>query len=220
MHSAAGAVPQSPQKHATMSPDLTRPLLPQDSQPPLESPGTVDSTFDGTPELGGIVKLQAHGGCGASGGHLPGGAGVGGHHSSFASASIASAVFNLTTTSVGAGIMALPATMKVLGVPLGLTSILFLGWLTDFALRIIVRTSISGGHRSYGQLMGACCGGWGRFLAQLFVFLQALGSLVVYLIITGTSQPEKLFTGECLPLVPVPGFFHRALRAVSLLPPL
>lgn len=174
---------------------LTRPLLPQDSQRPLESP---DSTLGDAAELG-IVKLQAHA-CAGSAGHLAGGAGVGGHHSAFPGASVASAVFNLTTTSVGAGIMALPATMKVLGVPLGVAAILFLGWLTDFALRIIVRTSISGAHRSYGQLMGACCGGWGRFLAQLFVFLQALGSLVVYLIITGASQPDRLSLRLCLPL--------------------
>lgn len=40
---------------------------------------------------------------------------------------IPSAVFNLATTVIGAGIMALPATMKVLGLPLCFAVIILMG---------------------------------------------------------------------------------------------
>ncbi|GJP53118.1 hypothetical protein CLOM_g12248 [Closterium sp. NIES-68] len=108
-----------------------------------------------------------------SGGHGGGGGGLW------------SAVFNLATTSVGAGIMALPATVKVLGLPLGLLLILFMGALTNGAVLIIVRLAAATNSPSYGHLMGTRFGERGRVMCEVFVMVQALGSLIVYLIITG-----------------------------------
>ncbi|CAI7746021.1 unnamed protein product [Closterium sp. NIES-53] len=116
-----------------------------------------------------------------SGGHGGGGGGLW------------SAVFNLTTTSVGAGIMALPATVKVLGLPLGLLLIALMGALTHSAVLIIVRLAAATNSPSYGHLMGTRFGERGRVLCEVMVMLQALGSLIVYLIISadvlsGTSE--------------------------------
>lgn len=61
----------------------------------------------------------------------------------FGGASRSSAIFNLSTTIVGAGIMALPATLKVLGLPIGLLVIGFMGWLSQVSIDMLIRSSSS-----------------------------------------------------------------------------
>ncbi|KAG0591967.1 hypothetical protein KC19_1G214800 [Ceratodon purpureus] len=51
-----------------------------------------------------------------------------------ATADVGSAVFNLATTNIGAGIMALPAAMRVLGRPLGLFAIVLMGILSEISI--------------------------------------------------------------------------------------
>jgi sodium-coupled neutral amino acid transporter 2 len=66
-----------------------------------------------------------------------------GHHSSgeLNGASFTGSVVNLSATIIGAGIMALPATMKVLGLGLGLGLILFVALLTEASLEMLLRFS-------------------------------------------------------------------------------
>uniref|UniRef100_A0A2N9IGD4 Amino acid transporter transmembrane domain-containing protein n=1 Tax=Fagus sylvatica TaxID=28930 RepID=A0A2N9IGD4_FAGSY len=55
---------------------------------------------------------------------------------------ISGAVFNLTTSIIGAGIMALPAAMKVLGLVLGFVMIILMGVLTEISVELWVRFSV------------------------------------------------------------------------------
>ncbi|CAM6108837.1 unnamed protein product [Calypogeia fissa] len=108
-------------------------------------------------------------------------------------ASFTSAVFNLSTTVVGAGIMALPATMVVLGLPVGLLMIIFVGFLTDLSLQFLTRYSKPCKARSYGGLMADSFGTPGRTLTQLCVVVNNLGCMIVYMIImcdvlSGTAE--------------------------------
>ncbi|CAI7857793.1 unnamed protein product [Closterium sp. NIES-54] len=160
-----------------------------------------------------------------SGGHGGGGGGLW------------SAVFNLTTTSVGAGIMALPATVKarcddsvqnvpnprslsahhsphqVLGLPLGLLLIALMGALTHSAVLIIVRLAAATNSPSYGHLMGTRFGERGRVLCEVMVMLQALGSLIVYLIISGECVHVRRGRACMRPSFPlVPSFHLRCTR--------
>lgn len=64
-----------------------------------------------------------------------------------------SAVFNLTTTVIGAGIMALPATMKVLGLTFGFLLIIFMGILSEITVELLVRYSIYCKASSYGEVV-------------------------------------------------------------------
>ncbi|CAA7047476.1 unnamed protein product [Microthlaspi erraticum] len=57
----------------------------------------------------------------------------------FNGASFSGAVFNLATTIIGAGIMALPATMKILGLVLGITMIVVMAFLTDASIEFLLR---------------------------------------------------------------------------------
>ncbi|KAL0665530.1 hypothetical protein Bca4012_102368 [Brassica carinata] len=74
------------------------------------------------------------------------------------------AVFNLTTSIIGAGIMALPATMKVLGLVLG----------------------------SYGEVVQFAMGRTARVLSEICIIVNNGGVLVVYLIIMGDVMSGSL----------------------------
>lgn len=103
----------------------------------------------------------------------------------FNGASFTGAVFNLSTTIVGAGIMALPATMKSLGLGLGIAMIIFMAFLTDASIQFLLRFSRAGKSVSYGGLMGDAFGKYGKFLLQLSVIINNIGVLIVYMIIIG-----------------------------------
>ncbi|KAL1332209.1 hypothetical protein HN51_061057 [Arachis hypogaea] len=100
-------------------------------------------------------------------------------------ASFVGSVFNLSTTIIGAGIMALPAAIKVLGLLLGISSIIFLAFLTDTSLDILLRFSRVAKASSYAHVMGSAFGRLGTMVLQISVFINNLGILVVYMIIIG-----------------------------------
>lgn len=100
-------------------------------------------------------------------------------------ASFAGSVFNLSTTIIGAGIMALPAAMKVLGLTIGIASIIFLALLTHTSLDILMRFSRVAKAQSYGDVMGYAFGSVGRLVFQISVLFNNFGILVVYIIIIG-----------------------------------
>ncbi|KAL2650458.1 hypothetical protein R1flu_018586 [Riccia fluitans] len=103
----------------------------------------------------------------------------------YAGASLRSAVFNLSTTIIGAGIMALPAAMKVLGVVPGLVVILIMGLLSEVSLEMVIRYCTQLKAWSYGDMVYGAWGKPGRFIAQMCVIINNGGILIVYLIIMG-----------------------------------
>ncbi|GJZ45587.1 probable sodium-coupled neutral amino acid transporter 6 [Tanacetum coccineum] len=78
------------------------------------------------------------------------------------------AVFNLTTSVIGAGIMALPATMKVLG----------------FAVQCKAN--------SYGEVVEHALGKTCRIISEICIVINNAGVLVVYLIILGDVMSGSL----------------------------
>lgn len=105
----------------------------------------------------------------------------------FDGASFSGAVFNLSTTMVGAGIMALPATLKQLGAIPGLIVIILAAMLTEKSIEMLLRfTRVSKSASSYSGLAGDAFGGFGRTLLETCIVINNLGMLVVYMIIIGT----------------------------------
>ncbi|KAI4355784.1 hypothetical protein L6164_004524 [Bauhinia variegata] len=98
---------------------------------------------------------------------------------------IAGAVFNLTTTIIGAGIMALPATMKVLGVGLGIVLIILMGILSEISVELLVRFSVLSKASSYGEVVEYAMGRPAKILSEICIVVNNAGVLVVYLIIMG-----------------------------------
>lgn len=110
----------------------------------------------------------------------------------FNGASFTGAVFNLSTTIIGAGIMALPATMKVLGLGLGIAMIIFMAFLTNASIEMLLRFSRAGKLSSYGGLMGDAFGKYGKTFLQICVIINNIGVLIVYMIIIGITQFDYL----------------------------
>jgi amino acid permease len=105
---------------------------------------------------------------------------------------VTAAVFNLATSIIGAGIMALPATMKVLGVAAGLVSILVMGVLSEITVELLVRFSAHCRALSYGEVVHRAMGRPASIVAQMCVIINNAGVLVVYLIIIGDVMSGSL----------------------------
>lgn len=122
----------------------------------------------------------------------------------FNGASFSGAVFNLSTTIIGAGIMALPATMKVLGLFLGVALIIFVAFLTEASIEMMLRFSKAGKSVSYGGLMRDSFGKYGKVLVQVCVFINNVGMLTVYMIIMGKKHQKLNFCYSFVVLVNLP----------------
>ncbi|KAK1435667.1 hypothetical protein QVD17_01433 [Tagetes erecta] len=107
------------------------------------------------------------------------------HDSKRSNSGIYGAVFNLTTTIIGAGIMALPATMKVLGLVVGIVTIILIGVISEISVELLVRFTDQSKATSYGEVVQQALGSPARMLSEFFVIVNNGGVLVVYLIIIG-----------------------------------
>eukprot|EP00253_Pinus_taeda_P007434 PITA_07434 len=111
---------------------------------------------------------------------------------------IPSAVFNLATTVIGAGIMALPATMKVLGLPLCFAVIILMGILSEISIELLVEFSVRLKASNYGETVESVCGHSARVLSEICIIVNNAGIMIVYLIImgdvmSGSSHHQGLF---------------------------
>lgn len=105
--------------------------------------------------------------------------------------SIPAAVFNVATSIIGAGIMSIPATLKVLGVIPAFAMIVLIGLLVDISVEFMLRFTYSGEARTYSGLVKESFGWIGSFAVQICVVLTNLGCLIVYLIIIGKYKIDQ-----------------------------
>ncbi|XP_052140817.1 amino acid transporter AVT6C-like isoform X2 [Oryza glaberrima] len=115
-----------------------------------------------------------------------------------AAASVLGAVFNVSTSVVGAGIMSIPAAMRVLGVAPTVALVVGVALLANAAVDFMLR--YTRGPSSYAALMGDAFGRAGAALLNVFVAFNAIGTLTVYLIIigdvmSGTTSDGKVHDG-------------------------
>ncbi|KAL4273818.1 hypothetical protein GQ457_13G020700 [Hibiscus cannabinus] len=103
----------------------------------------------------------------------------------FHGASILGAVYNLSTIVVGAGIMALPATVNQLGLIPGLMTIIFVSVLTESSIDNILRFSRASKSATYSGVATDAFGGVSRKILQAYIVINNAGMLVVYMIIIG-----------------------------------
>eukprot|EP01018_Ginkgo_biloba_P000987 Gb_25788 [translate_table: standard] len=83
------------------------------------------------------------------------------------------------------GILALPATMKIVGLILGLSMLVLVPLLVNVSVEFLLRFSKAGKVNSYGGVMADAFGCPGRILVQICVVVKALGILMIYMIIIG-----------------------------------
>ncbi|CAN4087453.1 unnamed protein product [Withania somnifera] len=95
------------------------------------------------------------------------------------------AVFNVSTSIIGAGIMSVPATLKVLGVIPAFVLIVLVALLVDISVDFMLRFTYRGESRTYAALMNESFGKIGSVAVQICVMITNLGCLIMYLIIIG-----------------------------------
>ncbi|GFP86588.1 sodium-coupled neutral amino acid transporter 3 [Phtheirospermum japonicum] len=100
-------------------------------------------------------------------------------------ASISGAIFNISTGMVGAGIMSIPATFKVLGVLPSFIVILVIAYFVEVTVEFLLKYTHSGESNTYGELMAESFGKLGSVSLQVCVMITNLGALIIYLIIIG-----------------------------------
>ncbi|MBA0781572.1 hypothetical protein Gotri_002482 [Gossypium trilobum] len=110
--------------------------------------------------------------------------------------SVSSAVFNVSTSIIGAGIMSIPATLKVLGVIPAFMLIVIIAWLADISVEFLMRYTHAGKSTTYAGVMKESFGRIGSVLVQLCVITNNLGCLIIYLIIIGDVLSGNLPEGS------------------------
>ncbi|XP_058110523.1 amino acid transporter AVT6C-like [Magnolia sinica] len=95
------------------------------------------------------------------------------------------AVFNLSTSMVGAGIMSIPATLKVLGVGPALILIAFIAYTCEVSSGFLLRHTRSGGSSTYAGVMAESFGRSGSLALQTCIMISNMGCMIIYLIIIG-----------------------------------
>ncbi|CAM0883028.1 unnamed protein product [Alopecurus aequalis] len=112
-------------------------------------------------------------------------------------ASVSGAVFNLSTSIIGAGIMSIPAAMRVLGVVPALVLIAAVAVLSHVSVEFMLRyTGWARGPPSYAGTMGDAFGRAGAAALNVFVAFTTAGTLVVYLIIIGDVMSGSAGAGD------------------------
>ncbi|XP_004491062.1 amino acid transporter AVT6C-like [Cicer arietinum] len=115
-------------------------------------------------------------------------------------ATISGAVFNVATTIIGAGIMSLSATLKVLGVIPAFVLILVVALLAEISVEFLMRFTHSGETTTYSGVMREAFGPLGAVITQICVVITNLGCLIMYLIIvadvlSGNEQGGEVHLG-------------------------
>ncbi|XP_026457012.1 amino acid transporter AVT6C-like isoform X2 [Papaver somniferum] len=103
-------------------------------------------------------------------------------------ASVPGAVFNVSTSTIGAGIMSIPATLKVLGVIPAIILIVVIAILSEVSAEFLIRFTKSSDNlkkTTYAGVMGESFGRVGSIMLQICIMITNLGCLIIYLIIIG-----------------------------------
>ncbi|KAK9765306.1 hypothetical protein K7432_006476 [Basidiobolus ranarum] len=103
--------------------------------------------------------------------------------------SIAGVAFNVLNTIIGSGILGLPYAVKQAGFVTGLIVLAFVGVLTDFSLRMLVKSGRQAGIYHYSMLAQSSLGKVGSFALNIFILFNGLGIAISYLIIIGDTLP-------------------------------
>lgn len=109
--------------------------------------------------------------------------------------SVTTAVFNLASAVVGAGIMALPNAFRVLGVVGGCLALVVMHCVTQLTLSFLMRATAASGARTYAALTRHYLGPTWKRALQASLVLNNFGIMVVYQIIFGDILAGSMARG-------------------------
>ncbi|KAE9608045.1 hypothetical protein Lal_00003703 [Lupinus albus] len=106
-------------------------------------------------------------------------------------ATVSGAVFNIATSIIGAGIMSIPAILKVLGVIPAFAMILIVAVLAEISVDFLMRFTNSVETTTYAGVMREAFGPVGALAVQICVIVTNTGGLILFLIIIGDVLSGK-----------------------------
>ncbi|XP_008997036.2 putative sodium-coupled neutral amino acid transporter 11 isoform X2 [Callithrix jacchus] len=117
------------------------------------------------------------------------------------------ALFNVVNSIIGSGIIGLPYSMKQAGFPLGILLLLWVSYVTDFSLVLLIKGGALSGTDTYQSLVNKTFGFPGYLLLSVLQFLYPFIAMISYNIIAGDTlskvfqripgvDPENLFIGR------------------------
>ncbi|XP_074159347.1 putative sodium-coupled neutral amino acid transporter 11 isoform X1 [Sminthopsis crassicaudata] len=115
-----------------------------------------------------------------------------------------SAIFNVVNSIIGSGIIGLPYSMHQAGLPLGILLLLWVAYVTDFSLVLLIKGGALSGTDSYQSLVHKTFGFSGYLLLSSLQFLYPFIAMISYNIITGDTL-SKVF--QRIPGVDPDNFF-------------
>ncbi|XP_072468281.1 putative sodium-coupled neutral amino acid transporter 11 isoform X2 [Notamacropus eugenii] len=98
-----------------------------------------------------------------------------------------SAIFNVVNSIIGSGIIGLPYSMQQAGLPLGILLLLWVSYVTDFSLVLLIKGGALSGTDSYQSLVHKTFGFSGYLLLSSLQFLYPFIAMISYNIITGDT---------------------------------
>jgi amino acid permease len=126
--------------------------------------------------------------------------------------SVRGSIFTLTSTAIGAGALAMPLAVSLVGVVNGFLLINLTGFLAMFGLDIIVEATTHFETYSLSDLMLKLWGKTYMIALELTIILVCLGSNLAYLIIVGKTLTKVLTDLE---LVDDPEFYRCLIMIVA-----
>jgi sodium-coupled neutral amino acid transporter 11 len=103
---------------------------------------------------------------------------------------ILDAAFNFTNSIVGAGIIGLPYALKQAGSITGIFLLIFLTFLVDQTVILLVQDGKLAGQSTYQGLTQYCFGNKGFIAISFFQFIFAYGAMCAYTVILGDTIPK------------------------------
>ncbi len=100
-------------------------------------------------------------------------------------ASVASSIFNLTNTMMGAGVLSLPFAMRSAGIAAGLTLLVFVACLSCAALVLLIKCGEATRQFTYKGVASIAFGSSFALFAEFIIILYTSGTLISYPIILG-----------------------------------
>ncbi|KAM9305684.1 putative sodium-coupled neutral amino acid transporter 11 [Gastrophryne carolinensis] len=100
--------------------------------------------------------------------------------------------FNLLNAILGTGMIGLPYSMKLAGLPLGLLLLFGVAYATDYSMILLIKAGAMSGTSTYQSLVSRTFGFPGYLVLSMLQFFYPFAAMVSYNIITGDILP-KLF---------------------------
>jgi amino acid permease len=102
------------------------------------------------------------------------------HHSS-----LLNGIYNITNTTIGAGILALPFQIRSLGLIPGIFLLVFIGILSTFTLHLLNEINPKSKVSSYLEVSYNAYGKLGQLIVALSIWLLLIAAIAVYIVVIG-----------------------------------